>query len=123
MTSYFLQSPTLNILKRVASYLSSLVVYVPPVVKECIWELTCLVTDSNWNKCGWYVIRCVSRFVTGITSCLYDLGGDVAINVYYHGENLSEYDYGQIVWDVLSCAGVDQILKDLGIDYWANLNK
>ena len=123
MVSYFLQSPILNILKRVASYMSSLAVYVPPVVRECMWELKCLVTDSNLNKCGWHVIRCVSRFLTGITSCLYDFGGDVAINAYYHGANFLEYDYGRIILDVLSCAGLHDILKDLEIDVWANFNK
>ena len=105
-----------KLLKHVASYVSSLVVYIPPVVRECMWELTCLLTEDDYSKCAWYVVRCVSKHVVGIASCLYDLGGDVAINIAYHGEYIWDYDYGQILWDVLTCAGVDKILKDLGLD-------
>ena len=90
-------------------------------VKKCMRELTCLLTDDDYSKCAWYVVRCVSKHVVGTlsvgkASCLYDLVVDVAINIAYHRTSFKEYDYDKIIWNALACYGEQRTNKKTNDD-------
>ena len=81
-------------------------------VASCIPEAYCYYEHYNDQKqyaiCTWHVLQCIIKETIGITSCLYDLGGDVFIEWYKHGTYIKDYDYFEIALDVLECAGVDE---------------
>ena len=93
-------------IKGVVNYASTFLdMYVPPVIRKCWWELRCLFKkDTSWATCFYKVTGCVTKHALGFTNCLYDLGWGVASNIYKHGIYLSEYEYGDILSDIIFCA-------------------
>jgi hypothetical protein len=59
-------------------------------------------------RCTLYALKCILKRTVGITTCLYDVEGDVLIEWYQHGTSIKNYDYIKIALDVLKCTGVDQ---------------
>jgi hypothetical protein len=52
------------------------------------------------------LLKCIFKEIVGITTCLYDVGGDVLIEWYQHGTYIENYDYINIAWDVFSVSYV-----------------
>ena len=82
------------------------------IVASCLPETYCYYEHFNdrkrYIKCTLNVLKCIFKEIVGITTCLYDLGGDVLIEWYQHGTYIKNYDYIKIAWDALKCTGIDE---------------
>ena len=90
------------------------------IVTSCLPEMYCYFNDpKHYIKCTLHVLKCIFKEIVGITTCLYDVGGDVLIEWYQHGIYIENYDYTGIGWDVFKCTGIEQrILNYIKKNIW-----